>query len=58
MKILVQLTMVNALPIMTVKHVSHRMLQPLIKQPTSQKIIEILLASLNIDLHDPAKGNN
>ena len=27
----------NALPIMTVKNVYHRMLQPLIKQPTSQK---------------------
>ena len=27
----------NALPVMTVKNVYHRMLQPLIKQPTSQK---------------------
>ena len=33
---------------MTVKHVYRRMLQPLIKQPTSQKI-EILLASLDTD---------
>ena len=32
----------NAIPIMTVKNVHHRMLQPLIKQPTSQKKIEIL----------------
>ena len=39
----------NALPIMTVKHVYRRMLQPLIKQPTSKIKIEILLASLNID---------
>ena len=39
----------NALPIMTVKNVYHRMLQPLIKQPTSQKKIETLLANLNID---------
>ena len=39
----------NALPIMTVKNVYRRMLQPLIKRPTSQKKIEILLGSLNID---------
>ena len=39
----------NALPIMTVKNVYRRMLQPLIKQPTSQNKIEILLGSLNID---------
>ena len=39
----------NALPIMNVKNVYCRMLQPLIKQPTSQKKIEIILASLNID---------
>ena len=38
-----------ALPIMTVKNVYRRMLQSLIKQPTSQNKIEILLASLNID---------
>ena len=39
----------NALSIMTVKNVYRRMLQPLIKQPISQKKIEIRLASLNID---------
>ena len=39
----------NALPIMTVKNVYHRMLQPLIKQPTSQQKIEIFLDSLKID---------
>ena len=39
----------HALPIMTAKNVYHRMLRPLIKQPASQKKIEILLASLNID---------
>ena len=39
----------NALPVMTVKNAYRRMLQPLIKQPTSQKKIEILLASLSID---------
>ena len=39
----------NALPIMTVKNVHFRMLQQLIKQPTSREKIEILLASLNID---------
>ena len=39
----------NALPIMTVKNVCRKLLQPLIKHPTSQKEIEILLASPNID---------
>ena len=38
----------NALPIMTVKNVHRRILQLLIKQPTSKKI-ETLLAGLNID---------